>query len=57
MKDELGRKLMNSFPHWEQKHKDKKGKFTKRYVIKQKLKFKDYKNGLEVNQGIKKWTF
>ena len=43
MKDEFGRKLINSFPHWEQKHQDKKGKFTKK--------------GLEVIQGIKKWTF
>ena len=57
MKYELGRKIMtkliekkNSSYLIDDDSKDKKAKFTKKCVIKRKLKFKNYKNCLEATQ-------
>ena len=59
MKDELGGKIMTKFVRLrantysylkDDGSEDKKAKGTKKYVIKRKLKFENYKNCLEVNQ-------
>ena len=59
MKEKLGLKIMKEFIGLKSKtysylthnnDEDKKGKDTKKCVIKRKLKFEDYKNCLEVTQ-------
>ena len=55
MKDELGRKIMKEFigliaKTYSYSSADKKAKGTKKYVIKRKLKFENYKNCLEAIQ-------
>ena len=58
MKDELGGKIMIKFVRLRVKNYsylmddngDKKGKGTKKCVLKRKLKFENYKNCLEVTQ-------
>ena len=59
MKDEFGGKVMKEFVGLRAKAdsylrddgtEDKKAKNTKKYVIRRKLKFEDYKNSLETNQ-------
>ena len=59
MKDELSGEIMNKFVALRAKvyshladnnDKDKKGKGTKKWVIKKKLKLKDYKNCLKATQ-------
>ena len=59
MKDELGGKIMTKFVGLRAKtcsylidgsSEDKKAKGTKKFVIKTKLKFVNYKNCLETNQ-------
>ena len=59
MKDELGGKIMVTFLGLRAKtysyltddsSENKKAKVTKKYVIKRKLKFENYKNYLEVTQ-------
>ena len=59
MKDELGEKIMIKFVRLRAKNygylidegsEDKKAKSTKKYAIKRKLKFQNYKNGLEPTQ-------
>ena len=57
MKDELGRRVMKEFVRLKAKtysclkkknnYEDNKGKDTKKYVIKRKLKFESYKNRLK----------
>ena len=59
MKDELGGKIMKKFVGIRAKtysyliddgSEDKKGKYTKKCVIKRKLKFENYKNCLKATQ-------
>ena len=59
MDDELGRKIMIKFDGLrtdiysyliDDGSEDKKAKGTKKYVIKRKLKFENYKNCLETTQ-------
>ena len=59
MDDELGRKIMIKFVGLrtdiysyliDDGSEDKKAKGTKKYVIKRKLKFENYKNCLETTQ-------
>ena len=59
MKDELGRKILSKFVELRAKtyiyllsegREDKKGKGTKKCVIKRKLKFENYKSCLEATQ-------
>ena len=59
MNDELGRKIMIKFVGLrtdiysyliDDGSEDKKAKGTKKYVIKRKLKFENYKNCLETTQ-------
>ena len=59
MKDELGGEIMKEFVVLREKtysylkdnkEEDKKSKKHKKFVIKRKLKFKDYKNCLEASQ-------
>ena len=63
MRDELGGKFMTNFVGLRRKiysyliddgSGDKKGKGTKKCVIKRKLKFENYKNCLEASQLGKK---
>ena len=59
MKDELGGKIMTKSAGLKAKtysylicdgREDKKAKYTKKFVIKRKIKFENYKNCLEVTQ-------
>ena len=64
MKDELGRQIMKKWPDYDPKHTDiqlqlflfflenKKERGTKKFAIKRKLKFEDYKNFLKSSQII-----
>ena len=66
MKDELGGKIMKQFVELRAKtcsylndnnDEDKKGKGTKKYVIKRRLKFQDYKNCLKAAQIERKLNY
>ena len=59
MRDDLGRKIMTKFVGLRANtysylidggSEDKKAKDTKKYVIKRKLKFENYKNSIEATQ-------
>ena len=62
MKNELGGQIMKEFVGLraktysylkDNKGEDKKAKGTKKYVIKRKLKFQDYKTCLEASELVK----
>ena len=66
MKDKLGEQIMKEFVGLRAKtysylkdnnDEDKKAKGTKKYVIKRKLKFQDYKNCLEEAQIERKINY